>query len=67
MAFHGIITGIIFRIIGLGGDDVIINPLIGIMVSSINIVIFIFPILIIKKYFPILAGGKESGKSTPKN
>jgi fucose 4-O-acetylase-like acetyltransferase len=67
MAFHGIVSGIIFRIIGLRGNDVIINPLIGTIVSSINIAIFIFPILIIKKYFPILAGGRELGKSTPKN
>jgi hypothetical protein len=67
MAFHGIVAGIIFRIIGLRGDDIIINPLIGIIVSSINIVIFIFPILIIKKYFPILAGGRELDKSALQN
>jgi fucose 4-O-acetylase-like acetyltransferase len=59
MAFHGIVREIIFRIIGLSDVDVIINPLSGIIISGINTIIFIFPIVIIKKYFPILIGGRK--------
>jgi fucose 4-O-acetylase-like acetyltransferase len=60
MAFHGISTAIIFRIIGLRGEDIIINPFVGILVSMASIFLFIFPINIIRKYFPILIGGKKS-------
>jgi fucose 4-O-acetylase-like acetyltransferase len=59
MAFHGISTGIIFRILGLRGEEIIINPFVGILVSTVSISLFIFPIIIINKYFPILMGGKK--------
>jgi fucose 4-O-acetylase-like acetyltransferase len=64
MAFHRIITSIVFRIIGLRGEDIIINPIIGSIVAIINVLIFIIPIIIVNKYIPILAGNR---KSTPKN
>jgi hypothetical protein len=58
MTFHGISTGLIFRIIGLRGED-IINPFVGIFVSTASVFLFSFPIIMIKKYFPILTGGKK--------
>jgi hypothetical protein len=58
MAFHLIISGLIFRITGLRGEE-IINPLIGASIAVINILIFILPILLIKKYFPILIGRRK--------
>jgi fucose 4-O-acetylase-like acetyltransferase len=59
MAFHGIVTPIIFRIIGLRGADIIINPIIGIFVSLTNVLMFIVPTLIVKKYFPIILGRRK--------
>ena len=58
MAFHEIPTRIILNIIRQG-EDLSVNALIGLTVSAVILVLFIAPIIIIKKYFPILAGGKK--------
>lgn len=59
MAFHGIVTSIILRIIGIRGEEIIINPFIAGLVSIISVIIFIIPIMIIKKYFSIILGGRK--------
>jgi fucose 4-O-acetylase-like acetyltransferase len=59
MAFHGVIASIILRIIGLRSEDIIINPLIASIVSLITVFVFIYPTIIVKKYFPILIGGHK--------
>jgi hypothetical protein len=59
MAFHGIPAGIIFRLIGLRGEDVVINPIIGMLVSTITLLLFIVPIIVIQKYVPVIMGGRK--------
>jgi fucose 4-O-acetylase-like acetyltransferase len=59
MAFHGIVSSIILRVIGLRGEEIIINPFVAGFVAIINVIIFVIPTVIIKKYFPIILGGKK--------
>jgi fucose 4-O-acetylase-like acetyltransferase len=59
MAFHGIPIGIIFRLIGLRGEDIVINPIIGMIVSTITLLLFIAPIIFVQKYAPIIMGGRK--------
>jgi fucose 4-O-acetylase-like acetyltransferase len=59
MAFHGIVSLIILRVIGLRGEEIIINPFVAGFVAIINGIIFVIPTVIIKKYFPIILGGKK--------
>jgi hypothetical protein len=62
MALHEIPTRLILRIVRLitqQGDDLSVHILVGILVSVIVVLSFILPIIIIKKYFPILLGGKK--------
>jgi fucose 4-O-acetylase-like acetyltransferase len=60
MAFHGKFIGL-FRIISirLMGEDIIISPLIGMIVSTITLLLFIIPIMFIQKYMPIVIGGRK--------
>jgi fucose 4-O-acetylase-like acetyltransferase len=56
MAFSHYITAIIFRIIGLRDESVIINPILAVIVSIVAIMIMVYPIVVIKKYFPMIMG-----------
>jgi hypothetical protein len=56
LAFHGMVSAVILRIAGLRGEDITINPLTASIIAIINLLIFILPIITIKKYFPILMG-----------
>jgi fucose 4-O-acetylase-like acetyltransferase len=59
MAFHGIVSSIILRVIGLRGEEIIINPFIAGLVAIIGVIIFVIPTIFIKKYFPIILGRKK--------
>jgi fucose 4-O-acetylase-like acetyltransferase len=59
MAFHGIVTSIILRVIGLRGEEIIINPFIAGFVSIISVIAFVIPTIIIKKYFSEILGGRK--------
>jgi hypothetical protein len=51
LAFHGIATSIIFRILNLRGDDLIINPFIGAFVCIINCMCFYISNIYCKKIY----------------
>ncbi len=53
LAFSGKITNLIL------GNDVLINPVVGIIVTTITVLLFIPVIVLVKKYFPILMGGRK--------
>jgi hypothetical protein len=59
MAFHGIVVSIMLRLIGLRGEEIIINPFIAGFVAIISVIMFVIPTTIIKKYFSIILGGRK--------
>ncbi|GHT03818.1 hypothetical protein AGMMS49525_09500 [Bacteroidia bacterium] len=54
LAFAGKITVLI-----LGRDGLIINPVVSIIVTTITVLLFIPVTVLVKKYFPILMGGRN--------
>jgi fucose 4-O-acetylase-like acetyltransferase len=59
MAFHRNIFGLLYRIFGVDTDGSLINPATGGLLALANILLFVIPLIIIKKYFPILTGGRK--------
>ena len=59
MAFHGIVASFILSILDSISESITMNPLVNALVALITVFIFVFPIMIIKNYFPIITGGRK--------